>query len=68
LTILVGAILFAFLPIGEATLQEDRDHKKFRRAERPIPGRYIVVFEDWAAGARGADRPSRRRSLEAAKQ
>lgn len=26
---------------------------KIIRSERAIPGRYIVVFEDWAAGGRG---------------
>ncbi len=47
------AALTAYLPLETVNSQERED--KLISSERKIPGRYIVVFEDWAAGARGDD-------------
>jgi subtilisin family serine protease len=41
--------------IRHARQRIENQEAKFRRAEVPIPNRYIVVFEEWAAGARGDD-------------
>jgi aqualysin 1 len=30
-----------------------QDNEKFRRSPRSVPGQYIVVLEDWAAGPKG---------------
>jgi subtilisin family serine protease len=30
-----------------------QDNEKFRRSPRTVPGQYIVVLEDWAAGPKG---------------
>ncbi len=52
LTGLCCAAVAVFSPMVES---QERDREgKFERSARPIPGRYIVVLEDWAAGERGA--------------
>jgi len=52
----LGVIGWANLPAPKVSSQEaQRADQKLLRAERKIPNRYIVVFEDWAAGARGDD-------------
>jgi subtilisin family serine protease len=48
---MLSAIIFAIVPFQKAELQEK--YPKIRRTEQKIPGKYIVVFEDWAAGSRG---------------
>lgn len=60
----VAVVLFAFAPTRTVESQDrliddtgvigkqDR-FEKFRKTERRIPNRYIVVLEDWAAGERG---------------
>lgn len=35
------------------TVESQELETKIRKADKPIPNRYIVVFEDWAAGALG---------------
>lgn len=50
LLLLAGAIWFA-LPGN--TVEGQKPEEKIKRAESKIPNRYIVVFEEWAAGALG---------------
>ncbi len=49
----IFGLLSAFVPVPTSSGQERV--KKFERAEQPIADSYIVVLEDWAAGARGED-------------
>jgi subtilisin family serine protease len=57
LTVAIAAVLsvmiFAIVPIQKAELQEK--YPKIRRSEQKIPGKYIVMFEDSAAGSRGVN-------------
>ena len=39
--------------LGIFTMEAGSQERKYRKAEEPIPNRYIVVFEDWAAGEPG---------------
>jgi subtilisin family serine protease len=51
LSVVLAAMVTAIIPTQKAELQEKEG--KLRKSERAIPGRYIVVFEDGAAGLRG---------------
>lgn len=48
LALVIGVFALSFVPF-HSTGQDD----KFRRLEKAIPDRYIIVLEDWAAGERG---------------
>lgn len=50
--LVVAAGTFA---LGYAALYISAQEEKLKKSDRAIPGRYIVVVEDWAAGARGDD-------------
>ncbi len=47
------AMIAAIFPFQTAGLQEKEE--KFRKSDRSIPGRYIVVLDESAAGARGGN-------------
>ncbi|MBA2378259.1 MAG: S8 family peptidase, partial [Blastocatellia bacterium] len=49
----IVALLWAFVPMQTSSGQERTT--KFERAERPISDSYIVVLDEWAAGARGEE-------------
>lgn len=51
----VLAVAAGTFALGFASLYISAQEKKLRKSDRAIPGRYIVVLEDWAAGARGDD-------------
>lgn len=51
----VLAVAAGTFALGFASLYISAQEEKLRRSDRAIPGRYIVVLEDWAAGARGID-------------
>ncbi|HMO81030.1 MAG TPA: S8 family serine peptidase [Pyrinomonadaceae bacterium] len=54
----VAAGMTALWPIDEVRSQErgsEKEKEKIIRSERSVPNRYIVVLEDWAAGALGDD-------------
>lgn len=54
--ILLAAGIVTLLPNIEVNSQERGSEKeKIIKSERSVPNRYIVVFEDWAAGALGDD-------------
>ncbi len=52
---LCGLSIATFTP---NTVEGQEQDTKFRRSENKIPNRYIVVFEDWAAGALGEESDS----------
>jgi subtilisin family serine protease len=51
----IGLLTIAatFIVSTDSVEAQSQKVDKFRLAEKPIPGRYIVVLEDWAAGERG---------------
>ena len=51
----VLAVAAGTFALGFASLYISAQEEKLRKSDRAIPGRYIVVLEDWAAGARGVD-------------
>ncbi len=54
LLLVLGFFGWASFPTQEVSSQEgQKADGKLLRAEQKIPNRYIVVFEDWAAGALG---------------
>jgi hypothetical protein len=53
LGLLLVTVSIGVIAIGLSLLHSSAQTEKFRKIEKPIPDRYIVVVEDWAAGARG---------------
>lgn len=51
IAVIISVGLAVFSPSVES--QEKGKESKIERAENPVPGRYIVILEDWAAGERG---------------
>ncbi len=47
---LCGTLIATFSP---HTVESQELETKIRKTDKPIPNRYIVVFEDWSAGALG---------------
>lgn len=47
------AICVALIGFGLFALEAGTQERKLRKVDEPIPNRYIVVLEDWAAGQRG---------------
>ncbi len=48
-------LAIGIMALGFHSLQSSAQEEKFRPTKDAIPNQYIVVLEDWAAGARGED-------------
>lgn len=49
---------FGYTAVNTNTVNSSQENDKLLKSERKIPNRYIVVLEDWAAGALGDDSQS----------